>query len=122
MPKQFLVANLEVIDCNEHFWYACSLLGNSIQQVVVNATTFTTCVDEATPRKKWNTAARELLDNAKGMAGGTEKEISLFIDGATLDMTLRPEIAPHLLSFAKLCCTVICNRVSPGITRDHMEN
>ena len=118
MPKQFLVANLEVIDCNEHFWYACSLLGNSIQQVVVNATT---CVDEQTLRTKRNTAARELMDNAKGMAGGTEKTISLIIDGEALEMTLRPEIAPHLLSFAKLCCAVICNRVSPALTRDHMK-
>ena len=76
--------------------YACSLLGDSIQQVVVNATT---CVDEATLRTKRNTAAREFMDNAKGMAGGTEKEISLIIDGEALEMALRPKIAPHLLSF-----------------------
>ena len=98
--------------------FACSLLGNSIQQVVVNATT---CVDEATLRTKRNTTAHEFMDNAKGMAGGTEKEISLFIDGEALYMTLRLEIAPHLLSFAKLCHAVICNRVSPALTRDHME-
>ncbi|RMX68185.1 hypothetical protein DD238_007664 [Peronospora effusa] len=91
--------------------YACSLLGNSIQQVVVNATT---CPDEETLRTKLNTAAREFMDNAKGMAGGTEKEISLIIDGQALEMALRPEIAPHLLSFAKLCRAVICNRVSPA--------
>ena len=65
--------------------YACSLLGDSIQQVVVNATT---CVDEATLRTKRNTTAREFMDNAKGMAGGTEKAISLFIDGKALEMTL----------------------------------
>ncbi|UIZ28466.1 hypothetical protein KXD40_009351 [Peronospora effusa] len=91
--------------------YACSLLGNSIQQVVVNATT---CPDEEMLRTKLNTAAREFMDNAKGMAGGTEKEISLIIDGQALEMALRPEIAPHLLSFAKLCRAVICNRVSPA--------
>ena len=65
--------------------------------------------------------AREFTDNAKGMAGGTAKEISLIIDGEALEMTLCPEIAPHLLSFAKLCRAVICNRVSPAITRDHIE-
>ena len=52
------------------------------------------------------------MDNAKGMAGGAEKEVSLIIDGEALKMTLRPEIAPPLLSFDKLCRAVICNHVS----------
>ncbi|EEY63415.1 phospholipid-transporting ATPase, putative [Phytophthora infestans T30-4] len=91
--------------------YACSLLDNSIQQVIVNATT---CPDEAAIRAKLNAAAREFLDGAKGMAGGSEKEISLVIDGEALEMALRPGTAPHLLSFAKLCRAVICNRVSPA--------
>ncbi|KUF89314.1 hypothetical protein AM588_10002199 [Phytophthora nicotianae] len=91
--------------------YACSLLDNSIQQVIVNATT---CPDEAAIRAKLNAAAREFLDSAKGMAGGSEKEISLIIDGEALEMALRPGTAPHLLSFAKLCRAVICNRVSPA--------
>ncbi|RMX66487.1 hypothetical protein DD238_003032 [Peronospora effusa] len=51
--------------------FACSLLGNSIQQVVVNATT---CPDKETLRAKLNTAAREFIDNAKGMAGGYENK------------------------------------------------
>ncbi|CAH0514358.1 unnamed protein product [Peronospora belbahrii] len=91
--------------------YACSLLDNSIQQVVLNATT---CPDEATLRAKLNAAAREFMENAKIMAGGTEKETSLIIDGEALEMALRPGTAPHLLSFAKLCRAVICNRVSPA--------
>ncbi|EGZ15099.1 hypothetical protein PHYSODRAFT_351482 [Phytophthora sojae] len=92
--------------------YACSLLDNSIQQVVVNATT---CPDEAAIRAKLNAAAREFMENAKGgMAGGGEREISLIIDGEALEMALRPGTAPHLLSVAKLCRAVICNRVSPA--------
>jgi len=91
--------------------YACSLLDNSIQQVVVNTTT---CPDEAAIRAKLNAAAREFMDNGKGLAGGADKEISLIIDGEALEMALRPGTAPHLLSFAKLCRAVICNRVSPA--------
>uniref|UniRef100_M4BMT5 Phospholipid-transporting ATPase n=1 Tax=Hyaloperonospora arabidopsidis (strain Emoy2) TaxID=559515 RepID=M4BMT5_HYAAE len=91
--------------------YACSLLDNSIQQVIINATT---CPDEASLRAKLSAAAAEFLDNSKGMASGTEKEVSLVIDGEALEMALSPESAPHLLSFAKLCRAVICNRVSPA--------
>ncbi|KAI9919817.1 hypothetical protein PsorP6_017448 [Peronosclerospora sorghi] len=91
--------------------YACSLLDNSIQQVVVNATT---CPDESALCTKLSDATRDFLDNVKGQATGCAKEIALIIDGEVLEMALRPEIAPHLLAFAQLCRAVICNRVSPA--------
>ncbi|RLN46338.1 hypothetical protein BBJ28_00021417 [Nothophytophthora sp. Chile5] len=90
--------------------YACSLLDNSIQQVIVNATT---CPTEEAIRARLNTAAREFTESSKGMTT-TEKEISLIIDGEALEMALRPSTAPHLLAFAQLCRAVICNRVSPA--------
>ena len=96
--------------CNQQF--VCLLTaGYPIRQVVVNATT---CLIEETLCTKLNSAAREFIDNAKGMAGGTEKEISMIIDGEALETALYLENALRLLSFPKLCCAMICNRVSPA--------
>ncbi|CEG49014.1 aminophospholipid translocase [Plasmopara halstedii] len=91
--------------------YACALLDNTIQQVIVNATL---CPTEEAIGKKLHQATRDFLDGSKGMIHGMEKEIALVIDGEALEMALRGETAFHLLAFAKLCRAVICNRVSPA--------
>ncbi|TMW59029.1 hypothetical protein Poli38472_007174 [Pythium oligandrum] len=88
--------------------YACSLLDNSIQQVVINCTT---CPTEEAIRARLESAARDFVQKGRG---DSKAEISLIIDGEALEWALRPTTAPHLLEFTKLCRAVICNRVSPA--------
>ncbi|GLD94843.1 hypothetical protein PINS_up003468 [Pythium insidiosum] len=88
--------------------YACSLLDNSIMQVIVNCTT---CPSEDAIRARLNAAARDFLERSKTDG---KQEIALIIDGEALEWALRPSTAPQLLEFAKLCRAVICNRVSPA--------
>lgn len=88
--------------------YACSLLDNSIQQVIVNSTT---CPTEEAIRARLNTAGREFVSSEKGDGN---REISLVIDGEALELALKPGTAPSVLEFTKLCRAVICNRVSPA--------
>uniref|UniRef100_K3W6I2 Phospholipid-transporting ATPase n=1 Tax=Globisporangium ultimum (strain ATCC 200006 / CBS 805.95 / DAOM BR144) TaxID=431595 RepID=K3W6I2_GLOUD len=88
--------------------YACSLLDNSIQQVIVNCTT---CPNEEAIIARLNAAGREYREKTKA---DSKLEISLIIDGEALEWALSPRTAPHLLEFTKLCRAVICNRVSPA--------
>lgn len=93
--------------------YACSLLDNSIQQVIINCTT---CPNEESIRARLNAAARDYADKSKVVE--SKSEIALIIDGEALEWALRPTTAPDLLAFAKLCRAVVCNRVSPAQKAD----
>ncbi|TDH69843.1 hypothetical protein CCR75_002347 [Bremia lactucae] len=85
--------------------YACSLLNNSIEQVIVNATI---CPTEASIVSILTTATKAFHSK-----DGNE-QVSLIIDGEALEMALRPRMAPYLLAFVQVCRAVICNRVSPA--------
>jgi phospholipid-transporting ATPase len=89
--------------------YACSLLDNSIQQVIINCTS---CPTEDAIRARLNAVTREYKEKNKGI--DIKPEIALVIDGEALEFALKPTTALHLLEFAKLCRAVICNRVSPA--------
>ncbi|DAZ93603.1 TPA: hypothetical protein N0F65_003653 [Lagenidium giganteum] len=92
--------------------YACSLLDNSINQVVINCSV---CPNEHAIQQRLTQAAREHSDRLR-----TEPraQIALIIDGEALEWALKPSTAPTLLEFAQLCRAVICNRVSPAQKAD----
>lgn len=89
--------------------YACSLLDNNMQQYVMNTKRFPT--EDAICEQLIGLTARYRF-HQKTKDG--QDRIALIIDGEALQLALSPGCAPHLLSFASLCQTVICNRVSPS--------
>lgn len=92
--------------------YACSLIDNSVEQIVINAELYPT--EKAICEKLMNlshTYNAEATDEPK-------KELALIIDGEALFWALNPDCAMHLLSFACLCKAVICCRVSPAQKAD----
>jgi phospholipid-transporting ATPase len=86
--------------------YACSLLDNSIKQIIINCTQFP---NEEAIQDRLQTAYEEYINRKD-----PNMQISLIIDGEALEIALRPATAATLLEFAQLCRAVICNRVSPA--------
>ncbi|OQR97796.1 phospholipid-transporting ATPase [Achlya hypogyna] len=89
--------------------YACALLDNSINQVIIN-------MDNSPTPDAIRKRLRDAADEYHGKGG--KEEFALVIDGEALELALKPSMKADLIGLAQFCVAVLCCRVSPAQKAD----